>query len=195
MARLLFLLILINMDEASNLVSKLGLTTRTNTNANLYEQTNSKVLTVVTTFTTGETTSLKDLGFDSGASLRIEIDGVVQTIGFSADETVEDIIDSLASLGIEASIKNGTFTATSTSKTFKLTGTLADALNGKAPTYIQTEKVLSYVSDVNTTDVEYTANRDTKITDLGVSTGYINVLKNGEITASIAIEDNTTVAH
>ncbi len=182
------------MDEASNLVSKLGLTTRTNTNANLYEQTNSKVLTVVTTFTTGETTSLKDLGFDSGASLRIEIDGVVQTIGFSADETVEDIIDSLASLGIEASIKNGTFTATSTSKTFKLTGTLADALNGKAPTYIQTEKVLSYVSDVNTTDVEYTANRDTKITDLGVSTGYINVLKNGEITASIAIEDNTTVA-
>ncbi len=180
-------------DETSNLVSKLGLTNRTSSYADLYDQTNSKTLTVVTTHTTDETTTLKDLGFSSGASLRIEINGTIQTIGFSANETVSDIIDALKSLGIEASISNGTFSATSTDTTFNLTGTLADALNGSAPTYIQTEKVVSYISSQNTTDVNYIADTSTKITDLGVSTGYINVLTDGEITASIAIEDNTTI--
>ncbi len=181
-------------DESSNLVSKLGLTTRTQDSAKLYDQTNSKTLTVVTTHTTDETTTLRDLGLGSGASLRVEIDGVVQTIGFSADENVGDIIDALGALGIDAEINNGTLSATSTDATFKLTGTLASYITGNAPTYITTEKVVSYISPAHTDDVKYIANGSTKITDLGVSAGYINLLKDGEIITSIAIEDNTTIS-
>ena len=181
-------------DEASNLVSKLGLTTRDQAKVNVYDQTNSKTLTVITTFTTDASTSLRDLGFKSGSSLRVEIGGVMQTVGFTAEETVQDIIDSLASYGIEAKIENGVFTAVNENQTFRLTGTLAEKLNGAAPTYLTTEKVISYQTDEVLTDVTYTANGNTKLTDLGASTGYINVLRDGEIITTVAVEDNTTIS-
>ena len=181
-------------DEGSNLISKLGLTSRNQATVNVYDQTNSKTLTVVTTHTTAADTTLRDLGFGTGASLRLEIGGVMQTIGFTAEETVQDVIDSLATYGIDAKIENGIFSATNTDKTFKITGTLAEKLNGAAPTYITTEKVLSYQSEELDQNNTYTADGNTKLTDLGVTTGYINVLRNGEILTTVAVEDNTTVS-
>ena len=64
---------------------------------------------------------------------------------------------------------------------------------GSAPTEITTTKTLGYESKELTTDITYKAAEDTKLTDLGVQTGYINVLKDGNIVASVAIEENTTV--
>ncbi len=181
-------------DETSNLVSKLGLTNRTQSIVSIYDQTNSNTLTMVRTYEVSETTTLKDLGFESGASLRFEIGGVMQTIGFTSDETVGDVIASLNSFGIETELQNGILTATTTDQTFVLMGTLADKLTGAAPTYITTEKVLSHQSDELMTDVTYVADTSSKLSDLGVSTGYINVLQDGEIVSTIAIRDDTTIS-
>ena len=181
-------------DETSNLVSKLGLTNKVQTKVNVYDQTNSNTLTMVRTFTTSGSTTLKELGFDSGASLRVEIGGVMQTIGFTSDETVSDVLDSLLAYGINAEINNGTIKATTTDQTFKLLGTLADKLTGAAPTYITTEKVTGHQSDELTEDVTYTANHSTLLSDLDVATGYINVLKDDEILTTVAIRQDTTVA-
>ncbi len=181
-------------DESSNLVSKLGLTNRTQTKVNIYDQTNSKTLTMVRTYEMSETTTLKDLGFDSGASLRLEIDGVMQTIGFTPDETIGDVIDSLNTFGINTELKDGVLTAVTTDKTFKLIGSLADKLTGAAPTYKTTEKVLSHQSKELSEDVTYIADEASKLSDLGVSTGYINVLRNGEIVSTVAIREDTTIS-
>ena len=181
-------------DEASNLVSKLGLTNRTQLKVDIFEQTNSKNLTVITTFTTDGTTSLKKLGFANGSSLRVEIDGVVQTLGFAGHETVNDIIDALATYGIKAKIDGGIFTAVSEEHEFVLSGSLSEKLTGATPTYVTTEKVLSYQSDAIKTDVEYFAAPDTLLKNLGVNTGYINLHRNGELLTTISIEENTTVS-
>ena len=181
-------------DESSNLVSKLGLTNRTQDIVDIYDQTDSKTLTMVRTYEMSETTTLKDLGFDSGASLRMEIGGVMQTIGFTADETIGDVVASLNSFGIDTELKDGVLTAVTTDKTFALMGTLADKLTGAGPTYITTEKILSHQTKELKEDVTYIAEESSKLTDLGVSTGYINILRNGEIVSTVAIREDTTLA-
>ena len=181
-------------DETSNLVSKLGLTNKVQTKVDIFDQTNSRTLTMVRTFTTSDTTTLKDLGFDSGASLRIEIGGVMHTVGFTADETISDVLDSLTAYGINTEINNGTIKASTTDQTFKLLGTLAEKLTGAAPTYITTEKITGLQSEELTTNVTYTADGNTMLSDLGVATGYINILKNNEILSTVAIRQDTTVS-
>lgn len=180
-------------DETTNLVAKLQLGTKQVTNVDIYDQTTSNTLTMDRTYTTSATTTLKDLGFDTGASLRLEVGGVVQTIGFTADETVQDIINALATHGIDAEINNGVLTATSTTQTFSMLGTLADVLTGAAPTYVTTEAVTGFQSAELTEDITSFANADTKLTTLGVSTGYINLLRNGEILATVAVREETTI--
>ncbi len=182
------------VDEASNLVSKLGLTNRTQTKVNIYDQTNSKTFTMVSTYEITKTTQLKDLGFSSGVSLKMEIDGVLQTVGFTADETIGNVIDSLNTFGIKADLKDGVLTAYTTDKTFTLIGSLADTITGSAPTYITTEKVLSYESKELSEDITYTANNSIKLSDLGVLTGYINVVRQGEIVSTVAIREDTTLS-
>lgn len=180
-------------DETTNLVTKLELGNKTQTKVNVYDQTNSNTLVMTRTYTTSETTTLKDLGFDSGASLRIEIGGVMQTIGFTADETVEDVMNSMESFGIQTQLVDGVLTGTTTSQTFKLMGTLADVLSGAAPSYVTTEAVTGYETDELTEDITTIASTDTKLSDLGVATGYINLLKDGNILTTVAIRDDTTV--
>ena len=181
-------------DETSNFVSKLGLSVRNQSKVDVYDQTNSKTMTVITTTTLSRTTTLAELGFQSRASLRLEVDGVMQTMGFTSDETIQDIIDALSGYGIDASIENGIFTAFCESSEFELTGSVADKLNGNAPAYTPTEKILSYSNEIKT-DVEYTADITTKFTTLGVKTGYFNVERNGEIIATVNVGENTTIQH
>ena len=181
-------------DESSNLVSKLRLTNKSQTDADIFDQTNSKQLTVISTATTSETTSLADLGFSSGASLKLNLGGVLYTLGFDSNDTIEDIINTLGVYGINAEIKNGIFSASCEDNTFSFMGALGDLLNGSAPTYKQTEKVTGYNSNPLTTNVTYTANGDTKLVDLGIDTGYIHLLKNGNPDTTISIDENTTVS-
>ncbi len=181
-------------DESSNIVSKLGLTNRTQTKVNIYDQTNSNTLTMVRTYELSDTTTLNDLGFASGTSLRLELDGVLHNIGFTADDTIGEVVDSLNTFDIHAELQNGILTASTEDKTFYLIGSLADILTGGAPTYITTEKVLYHETESQSTGITYVADSSSKLSDLGVETGYINVLQAGEIISTIAIRDDTKVS-
>ena len=180
-------------DESSNMVSKLGLTNRIKDKVDIFEQTDSKNMTVITTLTTDGTTSLSQLGFEDGSTLRLEIDGVVHTLGFQKHETVNDIMDALAKFGIKATIDGGVLKAVCEDDEFKFFGALGTYLEGATPNYVQTEKIYSYQSGEVKTDVKYFAAPETLLKDLGVKAGYINLHKDGELLTSIAIEDNTTV--
>ncbi len=180
-------------NETSDFVTKFGLTNRTQTSVNLYDQTNSAELIMTSTHPIEGSTTLKDLGFDSGASLRLEINGVMQTLGFTADETVQDVLDSISTWGIDVELDGNVLKASSETQTFKMLGTLAEKLCGTAPTYVTTEKVLGYQGAEQNSDNTYVADETTKLTDLGISTGYFNVFKDDQMFSTIAIREDTTV--
>lgn len=180
-------------NETSDFITKFGLTNRTTTEVNLYDQTNSRELKMTSTHPVTGTSTLKDLGFDSGASLRLEINGVMQTLGFTADETVQDVLDSIETWGIDVELDGNVLKASSETQTFKMLGTLAEKLAGTAPTYVTTEKVLGYQGSAQSSDITHVADENTKLTDLGISTGYFNVLKDDQIFTTVALREDTTV--
>ena len=180
-------------NETSNFITKFGLSNRTTTEVNLYDQTNSRELTMTETVPVTGTSTLKDLGFDAGASLRLDINGVMQTLGFTADETVQDVIDSIATYGIDIELDGNILKASCETQTFRLLGTLADKIAGASPSYVTTEKVLGYTGTEQNTDITYIADETAKLVDLGVSTGYFNVLKDDQLFSTVAIREDTTV--
>mgnify|MGYP001110347568 CR=1 FL=1 len=140
------------------------------------------------------TTTVSDLlGTKEGGTLRLTLDGNVINLNYGADDTVQDITDDLANLGIDVTISStGVFSAASSDKTFVFSGDIGRALQGGAPTYTQLGKEyqsgdLSYTTTSNITN-------NSILKDIGINSGSIFVLdRNGNVLHTIDIDENMTI--
>ena len=140
------------------------------------------------------TTTVSDLlGTKEGGTLRLTLDGNIINLNYGADDTVQDITDDLANLGIDATISStGVFSAASSDKTFVFSGDIGRALQGGAPTYTQLGKEyqsgdLSYTTTSNITN-------NSILKDIGINSGSIFVLdRNGNVLHTIDIDENMTI--
>lgn len=140
------------------------------------------------------TTTVSDLlGTKEGGTLRLTLDGNIINLNYGADDTVQDIMDDLANLGIDATISStGVFSAASSDKTFVFSGDIGRALQGGAPTYTQLGKEyqsgdLSYTTTSNITN-------NSILKDIGINSGSIFVLdRNGNVLHTIDIDENMTI--
>ena len=146
-----------------------------------------------TTPLTADTTIADLLGGHEGGTLRLTLDGNVINLNYNADDTVQNVIDDLANLGINATISNtGVFSATSNDKTFVFSGDIGRALQGNAPIYTQLDKEykskdLSYKTKSNITN-------NSILKDIGITSGSIFLLdRNGNVINSIDIDENMTI--
>ena len=146
-----------------------------------------------TTPLTADTTIADLLGGHEGGTLRLTLDGNVINLNYNADDTVQNVIDDLANLGINATISNtGVFSATSNDKTFVFSGDIGRALQGNAPIYTQLDKEykskdLSYNTTSNITN-------NSILKDIGITSGSIFLLdRNGNVINSIDIDENMTI--
>lgn len=146
-----------------------------------------------TTPLTADTTIADLLGGHEGGTLRLTLDGNVINLNYNADDTVQNVINDLANLGINATISNtGVFSATSNDKTFVFSGDIGRALQGNAPIYTQLDKEykskdLSYKTKSNITN-------NSILKDIGITSGSIFLLdRNGNVINSIDIDENMTI--
>ena len=146
-----------------------------------------------TTPLTADTTIADLLGGHEGGTLRLTLDGNVINLNYNADDTVQNVINDLANLGINATISNtGVFSATSNDKTFVFSGDIGRALQGNAPIYTQLDKEykskdLSYNTTSNITN-------NSILKDIGITSGSIFLLdRNGNVINSIDIDENMTI--
>lgn len=140
-----------------------------------------------------DTTIADLLGGHEGGTLRLTLDGNVINLNYNADDTVQNVIDDLANLGINATISNtGVFSATSNDKTFVFSGDIGRALQGNAPIYTQLDKEykskdLSYNTTSNITN-------NSILKDIGITSGSIFLLdRNGNVINTIDIDENMTI--
>lgn len=108
-------------DGTSNMVSKMGLNNWTTT---------EEKLTLDTT--------VGQMGFKDGADLNLLLDGSIRnTLSFSADQTLQDIIFTLSAYGIDASVDaDGKFTAVSKEHTFVMSSSLGSFLTKGTTGYV-----------------------------------------------------------
>ena len=146
-----------------------------------------------TTPLTADITIADLLGGHEGGTLRLTLDGNVINLNYNADDTVQNVINDLANLGINATISNtGVFSATSNDKTFVFSGDIGRALQGNAPIYTQLDKEykskdLSYNTTSNITN-------NSILKDIGITSGSIFLLdRNGNVINSIDIDENMTI--
>lgn len=146
-----------------------------------------------TTPLTADTTIADLLGGHEGGTLRLTLDGNVINLNYNADDTVQNVINDLANLGINATVSNtGVFSATSNDKTFVFSGDIGRALQGNAPIYTQLDKEykskdLSYNTTSNITN-------NSILKDIGITSGSIFLLdRNGNVINSIDIDENMTI--
>ena len=140
-----------------------------------------------------DTTIADLLGGHEGGTLRLTLDGNVINLNYNADDTVQNVINDLANLGINATISNtGVFSATSNDKTFVFSGDIGRALQGNAPIYTQLDKEykskdLSYNTTSNITN-------NSILKDIGITSGSIFLLdRNGNVINTIDIDENMTI--
>lgn len=140
-----------------------------------------------------DTTIADLLGGHEGGTLRLTLDGNVINLNYNADDTVQNVINDLANLGINATVSNtGVFSATSNDKTFVFSGDIGRALQGNAPIYTQLDKEykskdLSYNTTSNITN-------NSILKDIGITSGSIFLLdRNGNVINSIDIDENMTI--
>ena len=130
------------------------------------------------------------LGNSSGGSIKVNVDGAEETFTYSSTDTVQDVIDELASKGITAEVVGGVFNAQTTGNT-TLSGDIFTALLGSTGS-------ISYSSEYNSEDLlakKLTSNSDvvqeTTPHDISLTT------KIGDITGSTnnytLVVDGTTV--
>ena len=146
-----------------------------------------------TTPLTTDTTIADLLGGHEGGTLRLTLDGNVINLNYNADDTVQNVINDLANLGINTTVSNtGVFSATSNDKTFVFSGDIGRALQGNAPIYTQLDKEykskdLSYNTTSNITN-------NSILKDIGITSGSIFLLdRNGNVINSIDIDENMTI--
>ncbi len=140
-----------------------------------------------------DTTIADLLGGHEGGTLRLTLDGNVINLNYNADDTVQNVINDLANLGINATVSNtGVFSAASNDKTFVFSGDIGRALQGNAPIYTQLDKEykskdLSYNTTSNITN-------NSILKDIGITSGSIFLLdRNGNVINTIDIDENMTI--
>ncbi len=138
-----------------------------------------------------ETSTLESLGFAQGGTVRVMLDGKTPyTLQFLATDKVQDVIYALSAYGINAEVKDGRFVAESVNNTFTLTGNLGSYfVQGGA----YQNEITGYESNPLTYETTEKLTNDTKLSDLGITRGDINVIKDGKVTDTIHISDNTTI--
>lgn len=140
------------------------------------------------------TTTVSDLlGTKEGGTLRLTLDGNVINLDYGADDTVQDIMDDLANLGINVTISDtGVFSASSSDKTFVFSGDIGRALQGGAPTYTQLGK--EYQSGDLSFNTTSNITNSSILKDIGINSGSIFVLdRNGNVLHTIDIDENMTI--
>ena len=154
-----------------------------------YVETASKGLDYKDIMTEGST--LESLGFAQGGTVRVMLDGKTPyTLQFLATDKVQDVIYALSAYGINAEVKDGRFVAESVNNTFTLTGNLGSYfVEGGA----YQNEVTGYESKPLTYETTEKLTNDTKLSDLGITRGDINVIKDGKVADTIHISDNTTI--
>ena len=154
-----------------------------------YVETASKGLDYKDIMTEGST--LESLGFAQGGTVRVMLDGKTSyTLQFLATDKVQDVIYALSAYGINAEVKDGRFVAESVNNTFTLTGNLGSYfVEGGA----YQNEVTGYESKPLTYETTEKLTNDTKLSDLGITRGDINVIKDGKVADTIHISDNTTI--
>lgn len=142
-----------------------------------------------------ETSTIGELlGKHEGGTLRITLnDDQVIDLEYNEDDTVQDVLDDLKNLGIDAQISNtGVFSASSSDKTFILSGNVGRALQGTAPVY--TNKDTEYKSGDLSYEKTSIANNNSILKDIGVTSGQVFVLdRNGNVINTIDINDSMTI--
>ena len=137
--------------------------------------------------------TLASLGYENGGSVIVNLDGgTYYTLSFLGTDTVQDVIYALSPYGITAEVgADGKFNAVSTDHSFTLTGNVGNFLTSGGA---YQNEVTGYESDPITFETTEKVTLDTKLSDLGVSHGDLNIMKDGKVTGStINITDDTTV--
>ena len=137
--------------------------------------------------------TLESLGFTNGGNVIVSLDGQTHyTLSFLASDTVQDVVYALSAYGIDATVdNNGQFFAESVNNEFVLTGNLGTYLVSGG-TY-QNEDTGYQSGELGYETIEKVTN-DTKLSNLGIMHGDINIIKDGKLTGStINITDDTTV--
>ena len=158
-----------------------------------YEKKVSTSNTLQYTQTLKTTDKLEDIGFKDGGTLRLILDNSTPySISFYASDTIQDVIDTLNTYGINMTVDNlGKVEFESNDHTYTIGGSLGNYLTqgGIYNTYNT-----GYVSDELSYNTDENINLSTKLTDLGVTTGYINIIQDGNVNQSnIRIDNDTTV--
>jgi len=151
----------------------------------------SDVLGYTNTLSADDTVA--SMGFENGGVVRLIMDGDTSySFSFLATDTMQDIMDTLSTYGIRTTIDTATGRVSfdSPEHTFTLGGELGSYIvQGGTYDDVTTE----YTSPAHTFDTTEDITGDTKLSQLGVSTGELNVVKDGTIIDSIAIDNDTTV--
>ena len=136
--------------------------------------------------------TLSSLGFTNGGNVIVMLNGNTSyTLSFLASDTVQDVIYALSAYGINASVdSNGNFVAEALNNQFTMIGNLGSFLVSGGNYYNETT---GYVSPSLNYDTVEKVTGDTKLSDLGISKGDINILKDGNPYATINITEDTTV--
>jgi len=136
--------------------------------------------------------TLESLGYQDGGNVRVLLDnGTVYNLSFLGSNKISDVVYALSAYGIDADVVDAKFKAESIDNTFTISGNFGSYLVSGG-TY-QTE-VTGYESVAHTYETEKDVDYNTKLSDLGVAKGNLNVIKEGQLQGTaITITDNTTV--
>ncbi len=137
--------------------------------------------------------TVASMGFEDGGVIRLTVDGNTQySLSFLETDTLQDIADTFAVYGIELNVDaDGKVSFRSDDHTFALGGALGNYLmQGGAYNNIDT----GYISDPIRFNTTENIDENTKLSSLGVSSGYLNILDGSDIlTSGILIDENTTI--
>ena len=138
------------------------------------------------------TDTVASMGFADGGVVRLILDGnTPYSFNFLATDTMQDIMDTLATYGIQTTIgADGSISLRNDDHTITLGGALGSYLV-QGGTY--TNKDTGYTSESLTFETTEKIDGDTKLSDLGVANGTINVMKDGVIADTLEIDDETTI--
>lgn len=137
--------------------------------------------------------TVASMGFADGGVVRLIVDGdTPYSFNFLATDTMQDIIDTLATYGIQTTIgADGAISLRNDDHTITLGGALGSYLVQGG---VYANKDTGYTSESLTFETTERINGDTKLSDLGVVNGTINVMQNGAIADTLQIDENTTIS-
>jgi len=167
------------VDGTSNLTSTLGTTTWTNTNSAV---TNA--------------TKMSQLGYTNGTSMSLLVDGSsLYQLSFGANDSVQDVENTLATFGVNANVSSGVFNASSSTHTFTLTGDLAKTLTNGTTGYVNSNKGYTSQKEQYTTAVTPLSTSSTIASLLGSNTGgTLRLAINGSQIVSLTYGATDTVS-